>query len=42
MTICRFSAFWKTPPEKVENRSQVFDFGFENFFSANYPAGWGH
>jgi hypothetical protein len=32
LDVCRFSPFWKTPPEKVENRSQVFGFGFENFF----------
>jgi hypothetical protein len=37
----RFAVFqpFKTPPEKVENRSQVFGFGFENFFSSNYPRG---
>jgi hypothetical protein len=42
MTICRFSAFGKLRQKKVENRSQVFGFGFENFFSSNYPTGWGH
>jgi hypothetical protein len=33
----RFAVFqpFKTPPEEVENRSQVFGFGFENFFSSN-------
>jgi hypothetical protein len=33
LDICRFSAFWKTPPEKVENRSQVFGLVSKTFFS---------
>jgi hypothetical protein len=49
MDICRFSVFWKTPPEKVENRSQVFGLVSKKkkiqMIMVNHSmrgAGWGH
>jgi hypothetical protein len=32
LDVCFFSVFWKTPPEKVEDRSQVFGLVSKTFF----------
>jgi hypothetical protein len=46
MDICRFSAFWKTPPEKSLEPFSGFQFGFRKLFFqtviVDHNAGWGH